>query len=88
MAFSSLNEFFAMGGHGPYVWSAWGITALLMLVIVWHARQERSQLLKGVKRRVRRENAHLKAEQGNTDTHSQPAQVPVNSAQGDVHNDA
>ncbi|WP_083001421.1 heme exporter protein CcmD [Halomonas sp. GT] len=77
MAFSSLNEFFAMGGHGLYVWAAWGITALLMLVIVWHARQERSQLLKGVKRRVRRQKAH-----------PQSAQAPVNSAQRDVRNDA
>ncbi|AYF32730.1 heme exporter protein CcmD [Vreelandella alkaliphila] len=77
MAFSSFNEFFAMGGHGLYVWAAWGITALLMLVIVWHARLERSQLLKGVKRRVRRQNAHPQA-----------AQAPVNSAQRDVRNDA
>ncbi|HBP42910.1 MAG: heme exporter protein CcmD [Vreelandella alkaliphila] len=77
MAFSSLNEFFAMGGHGLYVWAAWGITALLMLVIVWHARLERSQLLKSVKRRVRRQNAH-----------SQAAQAPVNSAQRDVRHDA
>ncbi|MEE3111990.1 MAG: heme exporter protein CcmD, partial [Pseudomonadota bacterium] len=29
MAFSSLNEFFAMGGHAVYVWAAWGVTALL-----------------------------------------------------------
>ncbi|WP_438887755.1 heme exporter protein CcmD, partial [Bacillus cereus group sp. BC330] len=27
-----------MGGHAVYVWAAWGVTALLMLMIVWHAR--------------------------------------------------
>lgn len=83
MAFSSLNEFFAMGSHAVYVWAAWGVTALLMLVIVWHARQERRQLLHTVKRRVRREHA-----QRQSSPHAQPLQEPVTSAQKDVHHDA
>jgi heme exporter protein D len=36
MQFSTLNEFIAMGGHGLYVWMAFGITfavAILMLLI-------------------------------------------------------
>ncbi|BCB61211.1 MULTISPECIES: heme exporter protein CcmD [Halomonadaceae] len=82
MAFSSLNEFFAMGGHAVYVWAAWGVTALLMLVIVWHARQERRQLLHAVKRRVRRENAQRQS------SYAQSLQEPVTSAQKDVHHDA
>lgn len=57
MAFGSFSEFLAMGGHAPYVWSAWGVTALLLLVSVWHARAEQRQLIKGLKRRVRRENS-------------------------------
>ncbi len=84
MAFSSLNEFFAMGGHAVYVWAAWGVTALLMLMIVWHARQERRQLLNVVKRRARSENAQRNAQP----SHAQPLQEPVNSAQKDVHHDA
>lgn len=56
MAFGSFSEFLAMGGHAPYVWSAWGVTALLLLATVWHARIEQRQLLKGLKRRVRRQN--------------------------------
>ncbi len=61
MTFASLNEFFAMGGHGLYVWAAWGVTALLMLGILLHARLERRQLIKGVKRRMRREKAQRTA---------------------------
>ncbi|GEN29021.1 heme exporter protein D [Halovibrio variabilis] len=57
MAFDSFSEFIAMGGHAPYVWSAWGVTALLLLASVWHARAEQRQLLKSLKRRVRRENS-------------------------------
>lgn len=25
-----MNEFFAMGGYAIYVWSSWGLTALVM----------------------------------------------------------
>ncbi|EHJ93555.1 heme exporter protein CcmD [Vreelandella boliviensis] len=57
MAFASFSEFLAMGGHAPYVWSAWGVTALLLLATVWHARAEQRLLLKGLKRRARRENS-------------------------------
>jgi heme exporter protein D len=71
-----------MGGHAVYVWAAWGVTALLMLVIVWHARQERRQLLHAVKRRVRRENAQRQS------SYAQSLQEPVTSAQKDVHHDA
>lgn len=55
MAFSSFSAFLVMGGHAPYVWAAWGVTALLMIASVWHARVERRQLIRDVKRRVRRE---------------------------------
>lgn len=55
MAFSSFSAFLAMGGHAPYVWAAWGVTALLMIASVWHARVERRQLIRDLKRRARRE---------------------------------
>ena len=32
MNWNSAAEFFAMGGYGLYVWGAYGVTALLMLV--------------------------------------------------------
>lgn len=51
-----------MGGHGPYVWSAWGVTLLLMVVLAWHARYERRQLIDGLKRRARREQSRQQQE--------------------------
>lgn len=80
MAFSSLNEFLAMGGHAVYVWAAWGVTALLFLMIVWHAQLERRQLLNGLKRRARREKQASRSQR--------PAQASVKPVQGDVHDDA
>lgn len=55
MAFDSLSALLAMGGHAPYVWSAWGVTAALLIGSVWHARAERRQLMREIKRRNRRE---------------------------------
>ncbi|MGR2738180.1 heme exporter protein CcmD [Billgrantia sp. Q4P2] len=55
MAFDTFQDFVAMGGHAPYVWSAWGLTLALLLGIVLHARAERRQLLRQLQRRVRRE---------------------------------
>lgn len=62
MAFDSLHAFLMMGGYAPYVWSAWGVTALLLVGSVWHARLERRQLLRDLQRRNRRER-HATARQ-------------------------
>jgi len=33
-----MSEFFSMNGHGPYVWSAYGITLAVLILNVWLAR--------------------------------------------------
>lgn len=55
MAFESLAALFAMGGHAPYVWSAWGVAALLLVGSVVHAHAERRRLMRDLLRRNRRE---------------------------------
>jgi len=54
---SDLSTFFHMGGYAGYVWSAYGITFVILIVIVlWSARQ-----LKTTKQRsLRRAKAHRK----------------------------
>jgi heme exporter protein D len=41
-----MSEFLDMGGYAPYVWSAYGITLLVLLVNVWSARRARLRPLK------------------------------------------
>jgi len=41
MQWSSPSEFFAMGGHGLYVWGSYGVAALLMVVEPWLAARRR-----------------------------------------------
>ncbi|MFQ3786542.1 heme exporter protein CcmD [Halomonas sp. A29] len=64
MAFDTFQDFIAMGGHAPYVWSAWGLTLALLLGIVLHARAERRQVLRQLQRRVRREARQTGASAG------------------------
>lgn len=53
MAFESFADFLAMGTHGPYVWAAYGLTAI---IIVWNVLQP------GLARRrwLREQSAQLK----------------------------
>lgn len=55
MAFDSFQEFLAMGGHAPYVWTVWSVTLALLVASGLHARVEHRHTLNAVKRRLRRE---------------------------------
>lgn len=57
MSFSNLGDFLAMGRHGAYVWSAYGVAFAVLawnLVAPWRARRH---LLLNAARRARRERA-------------------------------
>jgi heme exporter protein D len=41
---SSLDDFLAMGGYGPYVWGSFGMVALAIAVELWALRQRRKAL--------------------------------------------
>ncbi|WP_104204627.1 heme exporter protein CcmD [Billgrantia saliphila] len=79
MAFDSVQELIAMGGHARYVWSAWGLTAVLLLGAVFHARFERRQVLRQLQRRIRRE-AHQAGRTGMTQ--------PIQTSRGESANEA
>jgi len=61
-AFDSVSAFIQMGGaHAPFIWSAWGISVLCLLVLVWHARAVRRQFFREELARQRRQNAQTSA---------------------------
>lgn len=54
---SALADFFAMGGYAVYVWSSYGLAAVVLIWnIVQPLRRER-QLLRTLGTRARRSNA-------------------------------
>ena len=40
-----MRDFLLMGGHAPYVWSAYGISLLVLLLNIWAARRARVKSL-------------------------------------------
>ncbi|HEY7866096.1 MAG TPA: heme exporter protein CcmD [Psychromonas sp.] len=61
MAFNSLADFFAMGGYGFYVWLAYGISFLGLLVLIINTLIKRKKILKAVNQRIAREERIKKA---------------------------
>ena len=45
MQWHSAAEFFAMGGHGVYVWGSYGVAVVLMLAEPWLAARRRRRAL-------------------------------------------
>jgi heme exporter protein D len=41
-----VTEFIEMGGHGAYVWSAYGITLAVLIINVWLVRTKRRSALR------------------------------------------
>jgi len=48
MNWSSASAFFDMGGYGLYVWGAYAVTGVAMLVEPWLARRRLRQALRDV----------------------------------------
>ncbi|WP_163938588.1 heme exporter protein CcmD [Paraferrimonas sp. SM1919] len=45
MAFESFSDFIAMGGYAAYVWSAFGISAALIIVLIGHSVTQKKRTL-------------------------------------------
>lgn len=57
MSFSSFAEFLAMGTHGVYVWSAYGISLAVLALNVALPVLARRRYLQDEARRMRREKS-------------------------------
>lgn len=53
--FPSVNAFLAMNGHGVYVWSAYGISALVLLWVALAPVKRRRKLLAAMASRLKHE---------------------------------
>ncbi len=53
MAFESAAEFFAMGGHGFYVWLAYGVSLFSLVLLLLAPSFRRRALLKEIQQQQR-----------------------------------
>jgi heme exporter protein D len=57
-----MSEFFAMGGHGFYVWGSYGLTALFMITEVILVARSKKTVLQRLSRMVRAERRNEQEE--------------------------
>jgi len=55
MAFNSIGEFLAMGGYGFYVWLAYGLTFIALIMVTVNSFTKKNKILKNVEQRLARE---------------------------------
>lgn len=55
MEFETFADFIAMGKHGPYVWSAYGITLVVIIANIVAPILRRKGLVEEIKRKAKRE---------------------------------
>ncbi|AXY00604.1 MULTISPECIES: heme exporter protein CcmD [Vibrio] len=55
MHFETLSDLFAMGGYASYVWSAFGITFLSMIILLVSSLRRGDALLKEVQAKIDRQ---------------------------------
>lgn len=62
MAFTSLSDFIAMGGYSFYVWLAYGVSLLSLVVLIFSTVSKRKKIFYQVEQRLLREQRIKAAE--------------------------
>mgnify|MGYP000623553885 CR=1 FL=1 len=75
MQFSTFAEFIAMDGHGFYVWLSYGVSILLLSLLVLFSFSKQQDIVKQIKQREQREIRLKKA----ADLQKQQSSQEVNS---------
>ena len=60
MQFNSFTEVLAMGGHGAYVWAAYGITSIVLVGLVLTPIVRRRSFVRDQLGRIKRERAAVR----------------------------
>lgn len=55
MYFETFSDFLAMGGYGAYVWGAFGITFLSMLILIASSMMTGKKIIQEVKNKQQRQ---------------------------------
>jgi len=56
MQFESFSDFINMGGYGFYVWLSFGVTAILLALLIFNSRAGHQQIIKDIASRQQRED--------------------------------
>ena len=54
MHFHSVADFIAMGGYGFFVWLSYGVTVLLLVLLILASRADRKKIIRQIQQRQKR----------------------------------
>lgn len=55
MYFETFADFLAMGTHGPYVWSAYGLTILVVVLNLVAITRQRKHTIETIRQKLKRQ---------------------------------
>jgi heme exporter protein D len=58
MAFDSWADFVAMGHHGVYVWTCYGLSFAAIIYLLWQANAQRQRFFKEQVQQLKRGQSH------------------------------
>ncbi len=79
MQFSTFSDFIAMGGHGFYVWLSYGISFLLLALLIIHSKRKNNSIIQQIRLRQKREEKLKQAAQIHNVEQDQISSQEVNS---------
>ena len=79
MQFSTFSDFIAMGGHGFYVWLSYGISFLLLALLIIHSKRKNTAIIQQIRLRQKREEKLKQAAQIHNVEQDQISSQEVNS---------
>jgi heme exporter protein D len=75
MQFDSISAFFAMGGYGFYVWLSYGVSALMIALLIFMSCQSHKKTKQQIAQRFRREIKLKEAAKQQAQQHAQSSVV-------------
>ncbi len=76
MQFESFSAFINMGGYGFYVWLSFGVSAALIIALIFNSIMGHKQVIKDIAMRQQREEKlrQLRKQRNNTNTPNEVTQ--------------
>jgi heme exporter protein D len=81
MQFDSFSAFLAMGGYGFYVWLSYGVSALLLIILVIASNKQNKTVIDRILARQKRE---IKLRNAVSQQSQQQIPASVNNTEGEI----
>jgi len=77
MQFTSFSDFIAMGGYGFYVWLSFGVSALLIFILIINSLLGHKSVIQNIAARQKREDKLRQVRKQRAEANAPAMQSPV-----------